>query len=325
MKRRRSILAILGVFLILTGTCPVFAAGITTYRDGNIEFDVPNEWYFNEHGVEIEQYDHYEIEYILDASSEETGETMNMFYIKEPLSDTNSDYSMWSEESALEYYEEEGKTLLEYFCRNYWDVKGAAISSPEYYSGEWENLVRLNVEGDEGDEYIAYLSGKSYESGKYLVHALMIFEYAGSESDKVEMIVEGFDDYEYGEVLCGIRTMDGDWEAGESSDEESGTFDMLFTIGLPLIIGVVSIVLKIKDGQEIIDDEESEEDPFEQIAEKVRQREAKQAVRKAEKEQKKVEKRAAAGTPDKTKEKKFVFKKAVDDREIFKERSAKSG
>ena len=75
MKRRRSILAILGVFLILTGTCPVFAAGITTYRDGNIEFDVPNEWYFNEHGVEIEQYDHYEIEYILDASSEENGST----------------------------------------------------------------------------------------------------------------------------------------------------------------------------------------------------------------------------------------------------------
>lgn len=332
MRRRRRIFALLGVFLILTGTCPVFAAGLTTFRDGNIEFDVPNEWTFDEFSVETDKYDKYEVEQIIDAYPSEGDTWLYVYYIAEKTENVYNGSFVGSEGAALEYYEEYGKPFIEWYFSKHWAIPDIKVSEPVYFSGEWENYVYVDIEytgGGETYKLRGYLTASGYSDAESIVHIFHLYELgtvdAEGSASLSETIADGFDDYDYGEVLCGIRTLDEDWEAGESADEEGGTFDMLFTIGLPLIIGLVSIVLKIKDGQEIIDDEESDEDPFEQIAEKVRQREVKQAERKAAKQQKKAAKQMVAGTPDKTKEKKFVFKKAVDDRELLKERSAKPG
>jgi len=329
LRRRRRIFALLGVFLILTGTCPVFAAGLTTFRDGNIEFNVPNEWTFDEFSVETDKYDKYEVEQIIDAYPSEGDTWLYVYYIAEKTANVYDGSFVGSEGTALGYYEEYGKPFIEWYFNEHWAIPNVKVSEPVYFSGEWENYIYVDIEytgGGETCKLRGYLTASGYSAAESIVHIFQLYELGTTDDVSLsETIADGFDDYDYGEVLCGIRTLDEDWEANDDSDEEDGAFDFLMTFAVPIIIAIVSIIAKIKGENDDIDENESEEDPFEQIAEKVRQREVKQAERKAAKQQKKAEKQLATGALEKTKEKRFVFKKAVDDRELFKERSAKPG
>lgn len=306
------------------------------FRDDYIEFDIPNEWTFDECPIEKQTFDDYELEEVIEAYSNDSELYMELFYISESMPDAEGNYYMGNELTALEYYDKYGEKLIESLFTEYWAIKNISISEPVYSSGEWENYIRIDVEYMEGEwpyKDRIYMIANDYSASETMVHSLIICDSGDIDFEESTEtfweIADGFDDYEYGRVVAGLDTIDEDWEPGEDDGEDDGgILEMILTIGGPIIVIIISALIKKEtdddEDDEVLSEEEKMDKPSQDTLDKIsnllRQKEAEQSERKIAKQQKSEEKKAR-----KKREKPQLFKKPVDDRKILIERSAKPG